>query len=260
MILLSSDQRSSLKSWFLPDRPGPLIGLHIIHTGNGSFLADRWPQPRVLLVETAGNYSLAGDPQALTPADLNGRINGFLEAPDSFLSLLQKSCPEMKTWERIILALETDPPASPLCAYPLRRVIKMDAKLLARLSPEVAWIIKTWGSPRGLAQSGCAWIALDGDQIVSLACSFFVGESYEDIGIVTEPAYRGRGLGAACAGALCRDITARGRRPSWSTSTDNLPSFRVAQTLGFQFRRNDRLFVVGQAVPVSPRSPRESQP
>ncbi len=38
-----------------PERPGPLIAQHLLATGNGSSLADRWPAPRALLVETGGN-------------------------------------------------------------------------------------------------------------------------------------------------------------------------------------------------------------
>ncbi|MGH2524013.1 MAG: GNAT family N-acetyltransferase, partial [Anaerolineales bacterium] len=61
----------------------------------------------------------------------------------------------------------------------------------------------------------------------------------------------------ACAGELCNDILDRGRRPSWSTSPDNLASLRVAEKLGFQLQRRDCLYVVGITIPEpSPPPPR----
>src|SRR6266540_3251308 len=40
MVSLMVEQLTSLREWFLPDRPGPLVGLHIIQTGNGVAWAD----------------------------------------------------------------------------------------------------------------------------------------------------------------------------------------------------------------------------
>src|ERR671930_2534147 len=88
MIMLTPKQTASLRDWFVPDRPGPLVGLHVIQTGNGACFAERWPNPRAVAVESAGNYALAGDPDALQPRDLKQRIVGFVEAPERFMPLL----------------------------------------------------------------------------------------------------------------------------------------------------------------------------
>jgi predicted GNAT family acetyltransferase len=95
-------------------------------------------------------------------------------------------------------------------------------------------------SPGGAFRSG---------RLAAVACSFFAGVRYEDIGVVTQPAERGQGLGMACAGALCAAIQGRGRQPSWSTSPDNTASLRVAEKLGFVLQRRDRLLVVGKSLP-----------
>ena len=42
MILLTPQQTAALYDWFVPDRPGPLVGLHVIQTGQGVCYADRW--------------------------------------------------------------------------------------------------------------------------------------------------------------------------------------------------------------------------
>jgi hypothetical protein len=82
-----------LLDWLLPDRAGPLVGLHVLQTGNGACFVDRWPDPRALLVDAAGNYSLAGDPESLQSADLKPRIAGFVEAPQRFLPVLRAAFP-----------------------------------------------------------------------------------------------------------------------------------------------------------------------
>jgi RimJ/RimL family protein N-acetyltransferase len=65
-------------------------------------------------------------------------------------------------------------------------------------------------------------------------------------------------LSVACAGALCLDIQNRGRIPSWGTSPDNRASLRVAEKLGFSFRRRDYLYVIGIPVPPSAQRPHTS--
>ena len=252
MIRLTSKQAATLRSWFLPDRPGPLIGLHALHTGQGSFHADRWPAPSALLVEVAGNYSMAGNPARLSPAFLQARVAGFLEAPAPFEPLLQLTFPGATKWPRVILARQDAPVGQGPPGFKLRLLSPGDAASVRDTDPDVTWIAKTWGGPAGMAASGYAWGAFAGDQLTAIACTFFVGERYEEIGVATEPAYRGRGLAGACASFLCQDIAGRGRQPSWSTSPDNAPSLRVAKKLGFTLQRRDRLFVIGMPPPPPP--------
>ena len=121
---------------------------------------------------------------------------------------------------------------------------------MERLDPSIAWIGETWGGAAGLAGSGYAVAAFDGDRAVSVACAFFVGRRFEDIGVVTDPGHRGRGLSTACAAAVVTAARARGHRPSWTTSPDNLASRAVAAHLGFVPAREDVLYAVGTPVPT----------
>jgi RimJ/RimL family protein N-acetyltransferase len=245
MLELSPARAATLADWFQPERPGPLVGAHRLATGCGQAWADRWPAPRALLVDVAGNYSLAGDPAALQPADLPP-LAGFVEAPAPFVPLLRAAFPDMIDWERIIYALPASAALAPRPA-PVRRLGPADAAHLAGLSDEAEWVSKTWGGPAGLAASGYAWGAFVDGRLASVASPFFLGRQYEDIGVATEPGFRRRGLSAACAAALVADIRARGHTPSWSTSVDNPASQRVAETLGFVFHRRDWLYVIGMA-------------
>jgi predicted GNAT family acetyltransferase len=100
-----------------------------------------------------------------------------------------------------------------------------------------------------LATTGLAWGAFIKGRLASVACTFFLGDQYEEIGVVTEPEFRGRGLSVACSGALCLDIQRRGRYSSWTTSPDNTASLRVAQKLGFSLHHHDCLYVIGHDPP-----------
>lgn len=249
MLQITPQQLASIKDWFLPDRPGPLIGLHVLQTGHGSCFVDRWPDPRVILTDTAKNLSLAGDAAALQPDDLRPHVAGFVEAPDHFVPLLWATFPDLIVWDRVIYELPSKPRFSLPADFAIRRLGANDTHHLQNLSEESRWISKTWGGPAGLAASGYAWGAFAGDRLVAVANAFFLGDRYEEMGVVTEPEFRGRGLSVACAGALCEEIKVRGHTPSWTTSTDNLASIRVAEKLGFQWQRHDHLYVVGITVP-----------
>jgi GNAT superfamily N-acetyltransferase len=251
MIQLSLTQAASLAGWFTPERPGPLVGAHVLRTGLGSAWVDCLPHPRAVLVEAAGNYSLAGAAGALGPGDLPP-LAGFIEAPPAFVPVLRAALPALAAWERVIFELAGAPAAAreavPVTGALVRRLGPADAPALDGLSDECHWVSKTWGGPAGLAASGHAWGAFVAGRLVSVAGTFFLGEAYEDVAVATEPGWRGCGLSPACAAALCADICARGRRPSWSTSADNPASQRVAQKLGFVPHRRDVLYLTDRSL------------
>lgn len=253
MIQLTPLQLETLRNWFTPERPGPLVGLHVLQTGNGQCFVDCWPNSRTLLVNTADNYMLAGDPETLTPDDLQLRIAGFVEAPERFAPLLQVAFPDLKVWDRVVFELKTKPALGLPAKQLIRRLEPDDVYHLQRMLPEINWIWNTWDGPERLAASGYAWGAFANERLVSVACSFFVGDHYEDIGVVTESEFRGLGLSVACAGKLCEDIQSRGKQPSWTTSPDNLASVRVAEKLGFVLHRHDVLYVTGVSIPEPAR-------
>jgi RimJ/RimL family protein N-acetyltransferase len=251
MLALDREQALSLRDWFAPERPGPLVGAHVLQTGHGHVLVDRWPEPRVALARVGANYALVGDAHALEAADLaRAHINGFVDTSAAFEPLVHLAYRDVAEWPRVIFAL---PSLSELEVAlddaEMRRLQAADADRAAALNAGIAWIADTLGGPAGMAASGLAWGAFVDGALVSVACSFFVGERYEDIGVATEPSFRGRGLALACAHALCGDIQQRGRKPSWTTSPDNHASQRVAEKLGFVLQRHDRLLVVGRRPP-----------
>jgi GNAT superfamily N-acetyltransferase len=255
LLELDRHDTETLSERFLPERPGPLVGMHVIQTGHGRCLADRWPNPRAILVEAARNYALLGDPAALTPEGLRPHVEGFVEAQESFAPLLEAAFGQVTIWERVIFSLRAAPRYALPRGFVVRRLRPEDAPYLEGLGPETNWVYKTWYGATAAASSGYFWGAFAGEGLVCAAGPFFLGQRHEEIGVATEPGFRGLGPGAACSGRLCEEIRGRGRVPSWTTSPDNAASVRVAQKLGFTFARDDRLFVVGINAPEPPRRP-----
>jgi RimJ/RimL family protein N-acetyltransferase len=252
MIRLQDNQCAALAGWFQPERSGGgLVAPHARLTGHGAWWVDRWPDPRLVMAATGVNYVLRGDPAAF-PLHAPPALEGFIDASPAFLPVLQQAYREVYRWPRVLFQLDGAPPAHSIAAGAiLRPLIPADAGLLARLAPDTAWIAETWGGAAGLAASGYAWGAFVDGVLVSVANSFFVGETCEDVGVVTEAPYRGRGYSSACSAALCREIQARGHTPTWGTSPDNVGSIRVAEKLGFRFVGAGELYVIGFPPPAA---------
>ncbi len=220
-----------------------------MRTGHGRCLVDRWPNPRTVLAEVAGNISLRGDPSHLS--DLDEPMTGFVEAPESFLAVLRNLDPDLCIWDRVIFQLPGATPRPPQPAATVRRLAAADADALAGLAEDLRWIAATLGGPAELASSELAWGALEEGRLVSVAVPFYLGEHYEDVGVVTEHTFRRRGLSTACAAAVTADIRARGRRATWTTSPDNTGSLDVAARLGFRPVRKDVLYLLRTPIPAS---------
>lgn len=263
VLSLPRAQYGQLRPWFGPERPGPLVWSHIVRTGHGRCLVDRWPNPRTVLAEVGGNISLRGDPEHLSDPD--EPIVGFVDASESFLPKLRDLDADLHIWDRLIFELPdvARRPPQPVAAVggatlaegrssaAVRRLTAADFGALAGLDESSRWIAKTFGGPTGLAGSELAWGVFDDGRLVSVAVPFYLGEHYEDLGVVTEQAFRRRGRSTACAAAVVADILARGRRPSWTTSPDNHASLGVAARLGFRLVREDVLYLVRTPVPTS---------
>ncbi len=248
MIDVAAGERGPLRDLF-PDRPGPLAGQHVIRTGLGRCLVDRWPAPRVAIARVAYDVQLAGQVERLDDDVLRDLTSiGFIDAPPPFRATVARVCPDAVRWSRVIATLEsTDPP--PRAPATIRRLGPVDAPALGDLGDEIEWISDSLGGPLRAAQSGLAFGAFVGTELASVALPYHLGAAHEDIGVVTEAGFRGRGLSPACAAHVADDVRSRGRTPSWSTSPDNLASLAVARKLGARKDRDDVLWVTGMEPP-----------
>lgn len=242
LVPISHAQATTIVDWLYPERPG-LIMIHALNSGQGRFLVDRWPAPRVVLVSINKLHSVLGDPAALQGKTLPFEA-GLMFCSERFLPWLRAASAEVKLLDRVVLRLSNALPTDQPAGVVLRRLTSGDASSLSALSPDLQFISNTWGGPAGLAASGYGWGAFVDDRLVSVAATFLLGNETEDLGVVTELAFRGRGLAVACAAQLFRDIQQRGRQATWTTSTDNHASIRVAEKLGFKIWTHESLYVV----------------
>jgi GNAT superfamily N-acetyltransferase len=227
--------------------PGPVAAAgHLARYGNGSVTVDRWPDPLISLVRVGDNVLLRGAVDAVTTDQLAAHVTGWVDASREAGPALHATSERFVAWERLILALDDDPPNVPTPpGFVVRRLVRGDEEALRALDPDLAWVISTWPSIRRLLDEQMAWGAFDGGTLVSVACTFFCGRRHEDLGVVTAEAFRRQGLSAAAAAGLCRDVRIRGRRPSWTTWRENEASRGTARRLGFRHHHDRPVFLVG---------------
>jgi predicted GNAT family acetyltransferase len=73
------------------------------------------------------------------------------------------------------------------------------------------------------------------DGVLAAAAGYEVwGETIAHIAVVTHPAFRGRGLGAAAVSRIAAEAVERGLLAQYRTLEANAPSLAIADRLGFQ--------------------------
>ncbi|MFB6633878.1 GNAT family N-acetyltransferase [Streptomyces sp. NPDC056362] len=250
MIPHASHQPPAPARVFLSGAPGTAaLAEHVLSTGHGQWWTDRAHEPRVVAVTCGGHALLAGDPSAITPAELAPLARHFVETSGRFVPVLGAAFDPLVPWERM-LYVHRGPAVTPRVprGVTVRGITPEDAPALAALDPAMAWIHGSWGGPGALAASGLGRIATRRGRVLAVACSRFVGSRYEDVACATAPDERRRHLALACVTGLTSDITARGHRASWSCSRDDREGRLLAWTAGFRLTRE---YVQHVAGPVS---------
>jgi len=78
-------------------------------------------------------------------------------------------------------------------------------------------------------------IVLEGE-VVSYAATNWESPYFGEIGVMTQEAYRGQGLGKAVVSACTEALLRRDLSPLYVVAEDNLPSRRLCEALGYRFR------------------------
>lgn len=236
------------------DRMGQLLAPQLIRSGAGEWWVDAWPAPRASFLVVGGNVALQGS---------------WTQAEAAFLA--ERLAERLRTWERVFVEMPSEleatvlPRLAPLQSWPLhvfqrahtpmrrmeetetlRRLDATHSSALAGMSPDLHWIGDPWGGLEALAASGRAWGAWQDGALVSVAAAGLVGETHEDVFVVTQPGYRGRGLSPRCAEAVVADAMASGKTATWTTWPANASSQRVAEKLGFRKVRDLRAWIAGR--------------
>lgn len=250
MIELSRHQLPAYMSWFPRATAGPTALAEHVLASSGRLWADRADRPRAIAVACAGHVLLRGNPDALDPtamAPLSGR---YVLAPGQFLPVLGSAFDRVVPWERMVYVRREEPavPRPPL-GVAVRRIATSDTRALAALDTDSAWIHASWGGPGGLAASGYAWGAFHRGRLLAVACTYFRGNRYEDMAVVTAPDHRRQQLALSCVVALSADVADRGRTASWTCSRYNRASRLLAWHAGFRLEREYVHYATGTAAP-----------
>lgn len=94
--------------------------------------------------------------------------------------------------------------------------------------------VRVWSSP--------VWVLAEGDAVIAAAGFEIWADAVGHLGVLTDPAYRNRGLGRRVAGAAVAAALQRGLVPQWRARSDGAASRRVAQALGFEERGGQAAF------------------
>jgi RimJ/RimL family protein N-acetyltransferase len=255
MQRLPTERWSEMRTRLNADRAGLLLAPHMVHTGHGEWWVDTAFEPRASILFVGGNLAFHGECARVAPDFVAARVRAwlhsweriFVDAPGAWEAMACEALAPLQHWPRVNLRLEGPTPVLPPPAgAEIRRLAAVDAGTLTTLDEEIHWIGDPWGGLARLAASARAWGAWVDGRLAAVAAAMFVGDTHEDIGIVAEPAFRGRGLCPACAARVVGDIRAAGRAPTWTTWPRNQASLRVAAKLGFARSYEDHAWIAGR--------------
>ena len=122
------------------------------------------------------------------------------------------------------------------------RVQPIDAAILERCE----WrdlTVDAFGTTEAFLATGYGLVLMRDDEILAEAYAPFLGHGVAEIGVVTAEPHRGHGYAPIACAYLAATLAGAGYAMSWSCDSDNEPSVRVAQKLGFAPARPYALFL-----------------
>ncbi len=117
------------------------------------------------------------------------------------------------------------------------RLHAIDADLLDEMEDDLAAEIRaTWRSLDEYLRygSGACISAQNGRRLASACFAAFTAGGKAEASVFTPASYRRRGLATLAAAAFVEESLRRDLRPSWECFSDNLPSLKLAENLGFK--------------------------
>lgn len=141
-------------------------------------------------------------------------------------------------WRNEYHAPETLPASRELpAAYAL---VPIDARLAARFAEDGVdpWVVEIWGGVEAFVQQTFGFAAVTDAGRLAAFCTFCgLGGGEAEIEIGTSPEHRQKGLAYAVAVPFMAEARTRGIDPAWTCASDNTPSARLAESLGYQLFR-----------------------
>ncbi len=115
---------------------------------------------------------------------------------------------------------------------------RLDEALLARrdlrnMEQVAGWVDSFWRTREDFFRTGFGFCLLRENAVAGWCLSVFAsGKAYE-LGLETAPEYRRQGYAAAIAARCVAFCAEQGLTPHWHSEEENIPSWRVAEKVGF---------------------------
>ena len=95
-------------------------------------------------------------------------------------------------------------------------------------------IEQVWGTEENLLARGVSFVVLHGREVVAWCTPDCVAGDRIDVGVMTDPAHRRKGLAAVAVAATVEQCLRQGfRAVGWHCNADNVGSWRTAERVGF---------------------------
>ncbi|MGD8587055.1 MAG: GNAT family N-acetyltransferase [Chloroflexota bacterium] len=231
----------------------------------GRFFVDDIARPRLALALTVEGYILSGIPNDLT---INAALSRFLRQKiftgqvyvggDSYMSLAvypeawEARLPELipthevekiESYHYLCREVGLDWRRQLPAGYTIRRFDRamLDDPEIVFPAPLNEWrdFESNWWSVENFLVKGASCCVLYGSEVVSWCASDCSAGDRTEVGIITHPAHRRRGLAAVAGAATVEYCLERGfSAVGWHCSADNTPSWKTAEKAGFRRERS----------------------
>lgn len=107
-----------------------------------------------------------------------------------------------------------------------------------------SYILEYWGTESNFNKNGLGVCIMDGENIVAECVSIFHSGKTAEIDIITNPNYRGQGLGTIVGQEFIKQCLAKNVLPAWDCDINNDSSKVLANKLGFFNEEHYALYVL----------------
>lgn len=222
----------------LGDSPATVIPLHQLHTHQATAWYSGPPAaPHALVIQANPEPTAFGNDAAAVYAILQQLPHWFCVecaaelAKDLQNHLMAAGRPSV-LYADIYYTLRGPLGTLPPPVLPVRLLTSDDLPVWLDAPPEFHNL--GFATPQAVLEQGWAAGAFAGGKLVALAHTSALSPTYADVGVYTDPVWRGRKLATAVAELVMEQVCVQGRTPLWSTGEDNHASRRIAHKLGLE--------------------------
>lgn len=170
------------------------------------------------------------------------RIAGLAPPPDAKKIYPRRELYDLPRLSARLTDLAKDTPSG-------SRLVPFDAEILERCRWRGVVMTATGGVEAFLEHVRGVFLIADDGTVLCEAYGLFEGEEQVEIGVITHPDHRGRGLATRTCARLILDILNEGLETTWSCELANHASLALAGKLGYRQHRDYAMIDYGSSPP-----------